>query len=72
MEETAQRERVSPVYFARVYIGLGEPDRAFEWLRKGYAERNDNLLGLGVDPAYDPLRSDPRFAELLRGIGLAR
>jgi hypothetical protein len=52
-------------------IGLGEKDRAFEWLRKAYEERSDHLLSIGVDPVYEPLRSDPRYIELLRGIGLA-
>jgi tetratricopeptide (TPR) repeat protein len=71
LEAQAKRERVSPAYIARIYIGLGEKDRAFEWLRTSYEERSDHLLSIGVDPVYDPLRSDPRFTELLRGIGLA-
>jgi serine/threonine-protein kinase len=71
LEEQANRERVSPAYIARIYIGLGEKDRAFEWLRKAYEERSDHLLSIGVDPVYDPLRSDPRYIELLRGVGLA-
>jgi len=71
LEERAKRERVSPAYIARIHIGLGEKDRAFEWLRKTYEERSDHLLGIGVDPVYDPLRSDPRYIELLRGVGLA-
>jgi serine/threonine-protein kinase len=71
LEAQAKRERVSPAYIARIHIGLGEKDRAFEWLRTAYEERSDHLLSIGVDPVYDPLRSDPRFTELLRGIGLA-
>jgi len=71
LEALSKRERVSPAYIARIHIGLGEKDRAFEWLRKAYEERSDHLLSIGVDPVYDPLRSDPRFIELLRGIGLA-
>ena len=71
LEAQAKRERVSPAYIARIHIGLGEKDRAFEWLRTAYEERSDHLLNIGVDPVYDPLRSDPRFTELLRGIGLA-
>jgi serine/threonine-protein kinase len=63
---------VPPVSFARVYIGLGDKEQAVFWLRKGYAERSDHLLPLGTDPAFDPLRSDPRFVELMRGIGLTR
>src|SRR5262245_2882566 len=71
LEDLARRERVSPAYIARIHIGLGEKDRAFEWLRKAYEERSDHLLSIGVDPVYEPLRSDPRYMELLRGIGLA-
>jgi tetratricopeptide (TPR) repeat protein len=71
MKDQALQERVSPTSFARVYLGLGEPEEALVWLRRGYAERVDHLLHLGADPAFDPLRTDPRFAELLRGLGLA-
>jgi serine/threonine protein kinase/Flp pilus assembly protein TadD len=71
LETLARHERVSPVYLARIYIGLGDRNRAFAWLNQAYAERSDHLLGLGYDPAYDPLRADPRFSELLHGIGLA-
>ncbi len=72
MEKQATRRRVSPVYIARIYTGFGDNDRALEWLRKGYDERSDHMLSLGVNPIYDGLRSDPRFVEMLRGIGLAR
>jgi serine/threonine-protein kinase len=71
MEKHATRRRVSPVYIARIYTGFGDKDRALEWLRKGYDERSDHMLSLGVSPIYDGLRSDPRFVEMLRGIGLA-
>jgi tetratricopeptide (TPR) repeat protein len=66
------REYVSPVSLARVYIGLGDREQALVWLRKAYGERSAYLVNIGVHPAYDPLRSDPRFDELLRGVGLAR
>lgn len=71
LEGQAARRQVSPVYIAKIYAGLGDKDRAFEWLRRGYAERSDHLVSLRVDPAYDSLRSDPRFVDLLRGVGLA-
>ena len=70
-KEHALQGRVSPVNFARVYVGLGEPDEAFLWLRKAYDEHNDHLLHIYADPIFDPLRTDPRFAQLLRNIGLA-
>ena len=54
---------------ARIYAGLGEKDKAFEWLEKGYEDRSHRLR-IKVDPPFDPLRSDPRFADLLRRMNL--
>jgi len=54
---------------ALVYLGLGDKDRAFEWLAKAVEERE--LVFLKVNPLFDPLRSDPRFTELLRRMNLA-
>jgi eukaryotic-like serine/threonine-protein kinase len=71
LETLSRQERVSPVYFARIYVGLGDRERALTWLQKAYDEHSDHVLGISVDPAYDPLRSDPRFIKMLRGIGLA-
>jgi len=53
-----------------VYVGLGEKEQAFAWLEKVYEERNGVLLLLKVWPVLDPLCSDPRFAYLLRRVGL--
>ena len=50
-------------------IFLGDEERAFELLEQGYEERDGNLVFLAVDPTFDPLRSDPRFDDLLRRIG---
>lgn len=63
-------EFIDPSYIAYVYIGLGEKDQAFEWLNKAVERRSGELFGLKVDPVFDPLRSDPRFQELLRRVGL--
>src|SRR5262249_37864722 len=70
LEEQSRRRRVSPVYISRVYLGLGDNNRALELLRKGYDEHSDHILSLYADPIYDNLRSDPRFIEMVRGIGL--
>jgi hypothetical protein len=53
-----------------MYAELGEKDRAFQWLNTNYQERDWWLLGLKTDFLLDPLRSDPRFAELVRKVGL--
>ena len=61
---------VDPVVLALVHVGLGENERAIEWMEKGYAARALNLLEVGADSRFDPLRSDPRFSDLLQRIGL--
>jgi TolB-like protein/Tfp pilus assembly protein PilF len=52
------------------YAGLGDNDQAFAWLERAYQERRQRLTWLNVDPLLDPLRSDPRFADLVRRVGL--
>jgi tetratricopeptide (TPR) repeat protein len=63
-------EYVSPVAVARVYAAMGLKDEAFEWLEKGLAARADTLVWCRIDPRLDALRSDPRFDDLLRRIGV--
>jgi hypothetical protein len=61
---------VTPVAMVQVYIGLGDKDRAFAWMEKAYQERSYFMACLQVIPVADPLRSDPRFDDLLRRMGL--
>jgi serine/threonine-protein kinase len=63
---------VSAFYSALLYTGLGQKDAAFEWLEKALEERAYRMIYLKVDPAFASLRSDPRFPELLRRVGLAQ
>ena len=70
-QEEARERYVSPYFMARIYARLDERDRTLEWLRKAYDRHSDYLVVLKVEPIFDPLRSDPRFKELLRDIGLA-
>jgi tetratricopeptide (TPR) repeat protein len=70
LQELGKRRYVSPYFFALIYIGLGERDQGFAYLDKAYDEHNDYLIYLRVEPLFDPLRSDPRFQDLLRRVGL--
>lgn len=61
---------VSAYYFAVVYTALGKTDEAMLWLERAFDERSDFLIYLAVDPIFDPLRTDPRFRNLVRRVGL--
>jgi len=68
--EAASKQSYTPAFsFAVVYAGLGEKDQAFASLEKAYGERTSRLGYLKVEPLWDPLRTDPRFADLVRRIG---
>ena len=69
--EAKRRQRYTPaISIALVHTGLGDRDRAFEWLEKAYEERSNRLAYLGRERVWESLRSDPRFAALLARIGL--
>jgi adenylate cyclase len=73
LEDLLERSRTQylPSYWiALVYIGLGETDRALEWLERAYEERSSWLVWAKVEPRFDGLRSDPRFVSLLRRMRL--
>ena len=68
--ELSRTRYVPAMTIARVYAGLGQKDKAFEWLEKSYEERSLLLAFVKVISTFDPLRSDPRFADLLRRMNL--
>jgi len=70
LKELSKRRYVSSYHLAMIYIGLRQKDPAFEWLESAYRERSDLLVYLNVEPRLDSLRSDPRFKDLLRRVGL--
>jgi serine/threonine-protein kinase len=70
LEQQWKRSHVGAYNIATVYAALGEKDQTFTWLEKAYEDRTFFLTVLKVDPEMDPLRSDPRFNDLLRRVGL--
>ncbi len=70
MKDLSVRQYVPADRIALIYAGLGDKDEAFAWLEKAYDERSFNMTWLKVEPRWDSLRSDPRFADLVRRLGL--
>ena len=66
----AQHAYVPPVPVARAYVALGDADAAFRWLARGFDERAGAMRTIKVSPAFDALHADPRWAPLLRRMGL--
>lgn len=65
------RRYVTSPMIARIHLGLGELETALDWLQRGVEERSCWMVFLKEDPVYDPIRTHPRFCELLSLIGLA-
>jgi hypothetical protein len=70
LSELKRQNRASPGDLAIIHTGLGNKDYAFEWLDKAYQEHSWVVLYLKKDPLFDPLRSDPRFTDLVRRVGI--
>jgi serine/threonine-protein kinase len=66
IERLAQRRYVSGLYFAIVYAGLKDNDRAIEFLNKAYEDRHPGLVLIRIEPMFDALRSDERFKQLVK------
>ena len=62
----------APIRLAVIHLGLGETDQAFEWLDKALEARDWQMVLLNVEPLFDGVRSDPRFAALVERVGLPR
>src|SRR5260370_40255025 len=65
-----KQKYIAPYFFAGIHAGLGEDDRAIEYLEKSYEEQSHWLIYLHIDPSMDGLRSNPRFQNLLRRVGV--
>ena len=69
--QAAPPAQVSSFLIASIYAGLGEKDKAFEYLQKAYDEKADRISYLNADPRLKPLRTDPRFQQMLQRLGLS-
>jgi DNA-binding winged helix-turn-helix (wHTH) protein/TolB-like protein/predicted Zn-dependent protease len=72
IHQLTKQQYVSPFDVALVYTGLGDKDQAFTWLEKAREDQSEWMGWLSSDARFDSLRSDPRFADLLRRLGLAQ
>ena len=72
LEENVHRDGIGRYEIALIYAGLGDKADAFVWLDGAYHAHDVGLVYLKVDPCLDPLRSDARFDDLMRRIGLAK
>ncbi len=70
LKDLSSNRYVSPYFIALVYVGLKEDDQAIAWLQKAADERHPYLILMKVEPVFDSLRSDPRFVEIERRVGL--
>jgi tetratricopeptide (TPR) repeat protein len=69
LERQSSQEYEPAFHIAQIYLGLGDHEQALAWLEKACDDRSVWLIWLGVDPKFDPLRSNPRFQELLKKVG---
>lgn len=72
LQELSKSQYVSPVRIAVIYAPLGEKDQAFKLLQQAVRDRDMNVMSIKVEPAFDQIRSDPEYADLLRRIGIPR
>jgi tetratricopeptide (TPR) repeat protein len=72
MLDLRARRYVDGYLIAAIYAGLGEQDKAFEWLTRAYEEHSGQLVCIKIEPWFENLRSDPRFKELLKKVGFEK
>ena len=72
LKQLSKQRYVGPFAVAQIYTGLGDKDWAIEWLEKGIQDRSATMIWIGQNPIFDSLRSDSRFTDLLKIMGLDR
>jgi Flp pilus assembly protein TadD len=70
LEQINRRQPMDSAAILWAHVGIGDKDQAFVWLEKAYTEHSNTLITLKVEPGYDSLRSDPRFQDVMRRVGL--
>jgi tetratricopeptide (TPR) repeat protein len=70
LKDAAGQKKTSPMSVAHIHVSLGEVDQALQWLERAESDNDSGLAALRVEPAFDPIRSDPRFQRLLRRVNL--
>jgi TolB-like protein/Tfp pilus assembly protein PilF len=68
LEQMAKRQYVSSTAFADIHLGLGEKEKALDWLEKSYQDQESACWYLKVDPIYDRVRNEPRFQALVQRV----
>ena len=68
--QLSEQRYIASFAIAQIYTGLGDKDQAIKWLEKGFQERSATMIWLGQNPIFDSLRSDSRFTNLLKKMGL--
>jgi serine/threonine-protein kinase len=71
LERPPDGRYVSPYFISIVHVGLGDDERAFDWLERALQDRHPGMVLMNVDPRFDRLRRDPRFASLMKRINAA-
>jgi TolB-like protein/DNA-binding winged helix-turn-helix (wHTH) protein len=69
-KESAKSQYVPSVMVAEACVRVGDKECAFRWLEKGFEERDDLMINLKVEPVFDRIRTDPRYQELVRRVGI--
>jgi pentatricopeptide repeat protein len=70
LKRRQQKSYVAAAPFVNAYLGLGDNEQALAWLERAYEEQSNMLQLIKVHPYLDPLRSDPRFVDLVHRVGL--
>ncbi len=71
LTEISKHGYVSAYSIAEGYMRLGQKDKVFEWLDKAYEDHDSGLVSIAVEPMFDPVRSDPRFKDIVRRMKLS-